>query len=1106
LEIYIIMYTDLNTDKIPKFVPRDIKNTIDFVEEEPVFTDDGISDIRSLTDHDKARLNLLNHFVEMRDLELQIAEELRKLLKPLAIPTVSGPVDAANRYLGGQPGLISANEIERAQLALMASVQQNLGMYIDDVLDPNRDDLGAPQVPSELVDWNPCDQVNPGDTIPPKVTISMDIQKKLSSMEYIQARAQSVAANLWKMLYQQVVIWIYAIFKWGLEKLKKTPLKWLIKKLVRKINDRIRYHENKRDEMLQFNLPPRGANYKTTTVDVSEFVTIAEYLFMVPKETKFGDTFWIGSNITDWKDMVYPLIPPFDKAQLMTYVASKLRTGIPFVSNDDALTTIRQGIDNGELAGKIDMTDPRLSTSNVEECYAIYCQKIDSFDRNNPNYMKSAGVRIDDFDNLSEQYPKGWIVQTNMVFNYDAKAFTFNEDTTNETGELLTLPGQVEKTKVKWRTDKLSSKNLKVDGSLWGISQNGSPVVITIHNQNTYFKEPLIIQIAEDNPDDLFPEMNEDQVGNMNCVLASVTLLDYVDEISKTAESNSFDGNIPELVEESWNNKMRLMELESQERYIRTNAGVTVVSTKTSAFGGERSNEQAYLDRTVGHPSISQSAWSNALSDAQHVWSDEVQYWKAEAEAGASQDWPINQANTVKIMGKEIPIPAVAIADGFATYFKIEGVEQAISDEIATLRRELTGPPEPTPERKRELEAKIAELERLGGENGVYQYVKGGDQYPGYIVNPALWNRSLDYWENEILQNQKLGKNRQKLVNILKAIRGISDDIVDICCLVSDLTVISSHFSKVLPALKLGLLIAVNIGIPVSVKMPKSNEGTASTKAADSFGRAINNAIQSLAYMVKYSLVVFLLNSAMAIIRKVIDEVTSSASFFRCLKTAELEEFIMSAISDIGRKASQKARDAMTSYYDDESEEKMSIVVRKIKIHTMLKLVDAVARAIAAGELCAQKSTHDTNKYEEVKALIDAATEKTLGELEQSIMAGDNPAEIHKNLVNQLALEYAKQNDILSPEASAAKVVATLDAMYPTDKELERLLTHRLGVNPSRTSEILNNRTGVTPTGISFRTDDSILSIAKLISPCAKNISQDDLVTIIKGLQQAGVV
>ena len=121
-------------------------------------------------------------------------------------------------------------------------------------------------------------------------------------------------------------------------------------------------------------------------------------------------------------------------------------------------------------------------------------------------------------------------------------------------------------------------------------------------------------------------------------------------------------------------------------------------------------------------------------------------------------------------------------------------------------------------------------------------------------------------------------------------------------------------------------------------------------------------------------------------------------------------------------------------------------------------------------------------------------------------MAGDNPAEIHKNLVNQLALEYAKQNDILSPEASAAKVVATLDAMYPTDKELERLLTHRLGVNPSRTSEILNNRTGVTPTGLSFGTDDSIISIANLISPCAKNISQDDLTTIIRSLQEAGVV
>lgn len=1100
------MYTDLNTDKIPKFVPRDIKNTIDFIEEEPVFADDGTSDIRSLTEHDKARLAILNHFLEMRDLENQVAEELRKLLKPLAIPTVSGPVDAANRYLGGQPGVISANEVERAQLALMASVQQNLGMYIDDVLDPNRDEQGAPQVPSELVNWNPCDQVNPGDTIPPKVTISMDIQKKLSSLEYIQARAQSITVNLWKMLYQQVVIWIYALIKWGVQKIAKYPIKFLVKKLVRKINGRIQYHERKRDEMLQFNLPPRGADYKTTTVNVSEFVTIAEYLFMVPKETKFGDTFWIGTDITDWKDMIYPLIPPFDKAQLMTFVAAKLRTGIPFISTDDALTTIRQGIDSGELAGKINMSDPRLSTSNVEECYAIYCQKIDSFDRNNPNYMKSAGVRIEDFDQLSEQYPKGWIVQTNMVFNYDAKYFTLNEDTNNETGESLTLPGQVEKTKVKWRADKLSAKNFKSGTGIWGISQNGSPIVITIQNQDTYFKEPLITQITKDDPDDLFPEMNEDQEGNMNCVLASVTLLDYVDEISKTAESNSFDGNIPELVEESWNNKMRLMELESQERYVRTNAGATVVSTKTSAFGGERSNEQAYLDRTIGHPSISQSAWSNPISDAQHVWSDEVQYWKAEAEAGASQDWPINQANTVKIMGKEIPIPAGAIADGFATYFKIEGVEEAISDEIATLKRELNGPPEPSPERKSELETKIAELERLGGDNGVYQYVKGSDQYPGYIVNPALWNRTLDYWENDILQNKKLGKNKQRLVNYLKFIRNISDDVVDICCLVSDLTVISSHFSKVLPALKLGLLIAVNIGIPVSVKTPKSNEGTASTKAADSFGRAINNAIQSLIYMVKYSLVTFLLNTATVIIRKVFDEISSSASFARCIKTEELEEFIMSSISDIGRRASQKARDAMTSYYDDDMEEKMSIVVRKIKIHTMLKLVDAVSRAIAAGELCAQKSTHDTNKYEEIKAVIDAATENTLGDLEQAIMSGADPAEIHKNLVNQLALEYAKQNDILSPEASAARMVATLDAMYPTDKELERFLTYRLGVGPSRTSEILNNRTGVTPTGISFGTDDSILSIARLISPCAKNISQDDLTTIIKGLQQAGVV
>jgi len=791
---------------------------------------------------------------------------------------------------------------------------------------------------------------------------------------------------------------------------------------------------------------------------------------------------------------------------LITYVANKLKTGIPFISDDDALNTIRAGIDSGELDGKLDMSDPRLSTSNVEECYAIYCQKIDSFDRNNPNYMKSAGVRIDDFDSLSEQYPDGWIVQTNMVFNFDAKQYTLNEDTNKENGIALVLPGQVETTTVKWRADRLRVTNLKDENrlGLWGASNYGNPIVITVENQNLYFKQPLITKLNSDDPTDVFPEMNEDQKGNMNCVLASVTLLDYVDEISKTAESNSFDGNIPELVSESWNNKMRMMELESQERYIRTNAGATIVSTKTSAFGGERSNEQAYLDRTIGNPNLSQSAWSNPLSDAKHVISDEFQYWKAEAEAGASQDWPINQANSVKIAGKTIPIPAGAIADGFATYFKIEGIEEAVSSEIETLKRELNGTPPPTPEHKAELEAKIAELERLVGKDSIYQYVKGGDQYPGYIVNPALWNRSLEHWENELLS--KLGKKKQKLVNILKFLRNISDDIFDICCLVSDLTMISTHLNKMLPALKLGLTIAVNIGIPVSIKVQKSNDGAASTKAADSFGRAFNNAIQSMMYMVKYSAVVFLLNTAMVIIRKVFDELTSSNRFARCFKTVELEEFIVSSLSDIGRRASQTARDAMTSYYDSDSEESLSIVVRRIKMHNMLKLIDAFARAVSAGELCAQKSRYDTNKYEEIKAVIDAATENTLGEMEQAIMSGADPSEIHRNLVNQLALEYARQNDILSPEASAAKLVATLDAMYPTDKELERFLTYRLGVNPARTSEILNNRTGVTPTGLSFGTDDSILSIANLISPCAKNISQDDLTTIIRSLQEAGVV
>lgn len=1100
------MYNTLNTDRIPKFIPRDIKNTIDFIEEEPVFTEDGTSNIRSLSDHDKARLSLLNHFVEMRDLEEQIAEELRKLLKPLAIPTTSGPVETANRYLGGQPGIITADTVEKAQLALMASVEQNLGMYMDDVLDPNRDDIGTPQVPSELLDWNPCDQVKPGDTIPPKVTISMDVQRKLSSLEYIQARAQSVAVNLWKMLYQQVVIWIYALIKWVLQKISKYPIKFVIKKAIRKINERIQYHERKRDEMLQFNMPPRGADYRTTTVNVSEFVTIAEYLFMVPIESKYGKTFWIGKTPRDWKNMVYPLIPPFDKAALMTYVSSKLGKGIPFISDDEALSTIRAGIDNGDLNGKLDMSDKRLSTSNVEECYAIYCQKIDSFDRNNPNYMKSAGVRIEDFDDLSEQYPGGWIVQTNMVFNFDAKQYILNEDTNNENGVALVLPGQVETTKVKWRADRLSVSNLTDENQLglWGITNNGNPVVITIQNQSLYFKQPPITKLNEDDPDDIFPEMNEDQKGNMNCILASVTLLDYVDEISKTAESNSFDGNIPELVSESWNSKMRLMELESQERYVRTNAGVTIVSTKTSAFGGERSNEQAYLDRTIGNPNISRSAWSNALSDSRHVLSDELQYWKAEAEAGASQDWPINKANSVKIAGKTIPIPAGAIADGFSTYFKIEGIEETALSDLNALKDELNGTPPPTPERKAELESEIAELEKLVGKDSIYQYVKGSDQYPGYIVNPALWNRSLEHWENELLN--KVGKRKDKLINILKFVRNISDDIFDICCLVSDLTIISTNLNKILPALKLGLTIAINIGIPASVKVQKSNEGSASTKAADSFGRALNNAICSMLYMVKYSMVVLLLNTAMVIVRKVLDELTSSSRFARCLKTVELEEFIISALSDIGRRASQTARDAMTSYYDSDSEESLVIIARRIKMQTMLKLIDAFARAIAAGELCAQKSIHDTNKYEEVKAVIDAATENTLGELEQAIMSGSDPSEIHSNLVNQIALEYAKQNDILSPGDTAAKIVATLDAMYPTDKELERFLTYRLGVSPSRTSEILKNRTGVTPTGISFGTDDSILSIASLISPCAKNISQDDLTTIIKGLQEAGVV
>ncbi len=82
---------EINKDKIPRFVPRDIVNTIDNIDYDPLqnLNEDNVSPVMPLTEHDKKRLNLLNYFQEMRELENQVSEELSKLMSNLNIPIPS---------------------------------------------------------------------------------------------------------------------------------------------------------------------------------------------------------------------------------------------------------------------------------------------------------------------------------------------------------------------------------------------------------------------------------------------------------------------------------------------------------------------------------------------------------------------------------------------------------------------------------------------------------------------------------------------------------------------------------------------------------------------------------------------------------------------------------------------------------------------------------------------------------------------------------------------------------------------------------------------------------------------------------------------------------